>query len=204
VTVAEDIDYRTRSKTWAPAHQGGRQQDLRHRRRRHHHRHRPREFIFPEGLRALPAARPEGPRPRIQKASIRSSRSSTDRRGDRPKDSKSITEVATISANNDRDRSRGDEKVGATNGSSPLRRQNGETAVTVVRDAVRPRLPVAAFRQQRRSRHCEFDNPYILIFEEKVSTVKSLIPLLEWPASRRTDGSQSPRTSRARRWPRSC
>ena len=29
---------------------------------------------------------------------------------------------------------------------------------------------------------CEFENPYILIYEEKISTLKQIIPLLEWAA----------------------
>ena len=32
---------------------------------------------------------------------------------------------------------------------------------------------------------CEFENPYILIYEEKISNVKSLIPLLEWAAKQK-------------------
>src|SRR5262249_3254461 len=32
---------------------------------------------------------------------------------------------------------------------------------------------------------CELENPYILIFEEKISTVKPLIPLLEWVSKKK-------------------
>jgi chaperonin GroEL len=32
---------------------------------------------------------------------------------------------------------------------------------------------------------CEFENPYILIYEEKISNVKQLIPLLEWAAKQK-------------------
>src|SRR5207248_10746723 len=32
---------------------------------------------------------------------------------------------------------------------------------------------------------CEFENPYVLIFEEKITSVKSLIPLLEWASKQK-------------------
>src|SRR5207248_6766479 len=32
---------------------------------------------------------------------------------------------------------------------------------------------------------CEFENAYILIFEEKITSVKSLIPLLEWASKQK-------------------
>ena len=49
----------------------------------------------------------------------------------------------------------------------------------------------------------EMEDPYILIYEKKLSALQELLPLLEavvQPASR---CSSSPRTSRARRSPRS-
>ena len=46
--------------------------------------------------------------------------------------------------------------------------------------AVRSRLSVAALRHQPgNSASVELENPYILIYEEKISSAKSLIPLLE-------------------------
>ena len=39
--------------------------------------------------------------------------------------------------------------------------------------------PVAALRHQSRQSPVELENPYILIFEEKISSAKQLVPLLE-------------------------
>ncbi|HYH63611.1 MAG TPA: chaperonin GroEL, partial [Urbifossiella sp.] len=103
-----------------------------------------------------------------------------------PKDSKSITEVATISANNDRDigakLSEAMKKVGATNGVITVEEgKTAETVVNVVQGMQFDRGYLSPhFVNNPESVTCEFDNPYVLIFEEKVATVKSLIPLLEW------------------------
>ena len=92
-----------------------------------------------------------------------------------PKDTKAITEVATIAANNDKEIGKklaeAMKLVGATNGVITI--EEGKTAETEVErrpgHAVRPRLPLARTSSPTPSRvTCEFDNPYILIFEEKI------------------------------------
>ena len=46
------------------------------------------------------------------------------------------------------------------------------------------------------------ENPVILIHEKKISSMKDLLPVLEQVAAAASRCSSSPRTSRARRWPR--
>ena len=101
------------------------------------------------------------------------------------KDAKEITEVATIAANNNPEigqkLAEAMKLVGATNGvitieeGKTLRNRSGRRPG----HAVRPRLPFAALRHQPGTVIAELENPYILIYEEKISSAKNLIPLLE-------------------------
>src|SRR6266852_501385 len=101
------------------------------------------------------------------------------------KDEKEITEVATIAANNDpeigKNLADAMKRVGATNGVITV--EEGKTADTEVagvqgmqfdRGFLSPH-----FVTNQDSVTVELENPYILIYEEKIGNARSLIPLLE-------------------------
>ncbi len=102
-----------------------------------------------------------------------------------PNDEKAITEVATIAANNDREigskLAEAMKKVGATNGVITIEEgKTAETEVHVVQWMQFDRGYLSPhFVTNQESVTCEFENPYILIYEDKISNVKDLIPLLE-------------------------
>ena len=107
-----------------------------------------------------------------------------------PKDMKAITEVATISGNNNKEigakLAEAMKKVGASNGVITIEEgKTPETEVQVVQGMQFDRGYLSPhFVNNQESVTCEFDNPYILIFEDKISNVKSLIPLLELVANK--------------------
>src|SRR5262245_23251890 len=101
------------------------------------------------------------------------------------KDQQTITWVATIASNNNPEiggkLAEAMKKVGATNGVITI--EEGKTAETVV-DVVQGMQfdrgylsPHFVTNQQDMT--AELENPYILIWEEKISSAKALIPLLE-------------------------
>jgi chaperonin GroEL len=102
-----------------------------------------------------------------------------------PNDPKEITEVATIAANNNPEigqkLAEAMQKVGATNGVITI--EEGKTAETVV-DVVQGMQFDRGFLSPHFVTNpdtvtVELENPYILIYEEKISSAKDLIPLLE-------------------------
>jgi chaperonin GroEL len=101
------------------------------------------------------------------------------------KDEKEITEVATIAANNDpeigKKLAEAMKKVGATNGVITVEEgKTAETEVVVVQGMQFDRGFLSPhFVTNQENVTVELDNPYILIYEEKISSAKSLIPLLE-------------------------
>ncbi|MCS6852431.1 MAG: chaperonin GroEL [Gemmataceae bacterium] len=101
------------------------------------------------------------------------------------KDEKEITEVATIAANNNpeigKKLSEAMKKVGATNGVITIEEgKTAETEVVVVQGMQFDRGFLSPhFVTNQENVTCELENPYILIYEEKISSAKSLIPLLE-------------------------
>jgi chaperonin GroEL len=103
-----------------------------------------------------------------------------------PKDKKEITEVATIAANNNpeigKKLAEAMEKVGATNGVITIEEgKTADTEVVVVQGMQFDRGFLSPhFVTNQEQMICELENPYILIYEEKISNVKSLVPLLEW------------------------
>ncbi len=102
-----------------------------------------------------------------------------------PKDEKEITEVATIAANNNKEigtkLAEAMKLVGATNGVITVEEgKTAETEVVVVQGMQFDRGYLSPhFATNQETLTVELDNPYILIYEEKISSAKALIPLLE-------------------------
>src|SRR6266852_242938 len=101
------------------------------------------------------------------------------------KDDKEITEVATIAANNNpeigKKLAEAMKKVGASNGVITVEEgKAADTEVAVVQGMQFDRGFLSPhFVTNQETVVAELENPYILIYEEKISSAKSLIPLLE-------------------------
>src|SRR5207247_4076893 len=101
------------------------------------------------------------------------------------KDDKEITEVATIAANNNPEigakLAEAMKLVGASNGVITVEEgKTADTEVVVVQGMQFDRGYLSPhFVTNQDQMICELENPYILIYEEKVATAKDLIPLLE-------------------------
>ncbi|MCS7045880.1 MAG: chaperonin GroEL [Gemmataceae bacterium] len=101
------------------------------------------------------------------------------------KDEKEITEVATIAANNNREigqkLAEAMKLVGASNGVITVEEgKTAETEVVVVQGMQFDRGYLSPhFVTNHEEVVAVLENPYILIYEEKITSAKSLIPLLE-------------------------
>lgn len=100
-------------------------------------------------------------------------------------DHKEITEVATIAANNNpeigKKLAEALKLVGANGVITIEEGKTAETEVNVVQGMQFDRGFLSPhFVTNQEQVVCELENPYILIYEEKISNVKSLVPLLEW------------------------
>src|SRR5438876_10074082 len=101
------------------------------------------------------------------------------------KDEKEITEVATIASNNNAEIGKklaeAMKLVGATNGVITIEEgKTAETEVVVVQGMQFDRGFLSPhFVTNQDTVTVELENPYILIYEEKVTAAKNLIPLLE-------------------------
>src|SRR5262245_35126546 len=102
-----------------------------------------------------------------------------------PNDDKSITEVATIASNNNKEiggkLAEAMKLVGATNGVITVEEgKTADTEVVVVQGMQFDRGYLSPhFATNQENLTAELENPYILIYEEKISSAKALIPLLE-------------------------
>src|SRR5882762_7160106 len=100
-------------------------------------------------------------------------------------DQKEITEVATIASNNNpeigKKLAEAMQKVGASNGVITVEEgKTADTEVVVVQGMQFDRGYLSPhFVTNQDQMICELDNPYILIYEEKIGSAKNLIPLLE-------------------------
>lgn len=95
-----------------------------------------------------------------------------------------ITHVATISANNDPEIGKiladAIEKVGKDGVITVEESKNMDTTVKIVEGMQFDRGYINAYFVNDRDRmECNYENPYILIHDEKISTMKDLLPLLE-------------------------
>jgi chaperonin GroEL len=101
------------------------------------------------------------------------------------KDEKEITEVATIAANNNKEiggkLAEAMKLVGASNGVITIEEgKTADTEVVVVQGMQFDRGYLSPhFVTNQDQVICELENPYILIYEEKIGSAKNLIPLLE-------------------------
>src|ERR1700722_4196894 len=108
-----------------------------------------------------------------------------------PKDEKEIMEVATIASNNNpeigKKLAEAMKLVGATNGVITVEEgKTSETEVVVVQGMQLDRGYLSPhFVTNQDTVTAELENPYILIYEEKISSAKSLIPLLEQVSSKK-------------------
>src|SRR5438067_2810053 len=101
------------------------------------------------------------------------------------KDDKEITEVATIASNNDPEignkLAEAMKLVGASNGVITVEEgKTADTEVAVVQGMQFDRGYLSPhFVTNQETMIVELENPYILLYEEKINSAKSLIPLLE-------------------------
>src|SRR5213082_2682120 len=103
-----------------------------------------------------------------------------------PKDTKEITEVATIAANNNPEigqkLAEAMKLVGATNGVITIEEgKTADTEVVVVQGMQFDRGYMSPhFVTNQEAMTAELEKPYVLIYEDKISSAKALVPLLEW------------------------
>ena len=100
------------------------------------------------------------------------------------KGNEDITHVATISANNDPEIGKilaeAIEKVGKDGVITVEESKNMDTTVKTVEGMQFDRGYINAYFVNDRERmECNYENPYILIHDEKISTMKDILPLLE-------------------------
>lgn len=142
------------------------------------------EAIYSEGLRNVAAgANPLDLKRGIEKA-VKTAVQSLEKRSKKIQDKHEIEQVATISANNDKEIgeiiARAMERVGKDGTITVEEAKGFETTLEVVEGMNFDRGYLSRhFLSQQDRLECAFEDAYILIYEKKISAIKELVPLLQ-------------------------
>ncbi|MEI7729333.1 MAG: chaperonin GroEL [Verrucomicrobiota bacterium] len=142
------------------------------------------EAIYREGLKFVTAgANPIGLQRGIQKA-VDAAVSQLDKITKKVKDKEEIKQVATVSANWDSDIGKiiadAMDKVGKDGTITVEEAKSIETTLEVVEGMQFDKGYLSPyFVTNAETMECKFEDPYILLFEKKISSLKDLLPLLE-------------------------
>jgi chaperonin GroEL len=142
------------------------------------------EAIYSEGLRNVAAgANPLDLKRGIEKG-VKAAVQSLEKRSKKIQDKNEIEQVATISANNDKEIgeiiARAMERVGKDGTITVEEAKGFETTLEVVEGMNFDRGYLSRhFLPQQDRLECSFEDAYILIYEKKISAIKELIPLLQ-------------------------
>ena len=142
------------------------------------------EIIYSEGLRNVAAgANPLSLRRGIEKA-VKAVVAELQARSKKIKDSNEIAQIATISANNDKEIGKiiaqAMERVGKDGTITVEEAKGFETTLEVVEGMNFDRGYLSSyFMTNPETQECVLEDAYILIFEKKISNVKDFIPILQ-------------------------
>jgi chaperonin GroEL len=142
------------------------------------------EAIYSEGLRNVAAgANPLDLKRGMEKA-VKTVIKELEKRSKKIKDTQEIAQVATISANNDKEIgeiiARAMERVGKDGTITVEEAKGFETTLEVVEGMNFDRGYLSAyFMTNPETQECIFEDAYILIHEKKIAAVKDLIPILQ-------------------------
>ncbi|HEX4589230.1 MAG TPA: chaperonin GroEL, partial [Gemmataceae bacterium] len=151
------------------------------------------EFVYREGLRGVAAGHDPMALTRGIQKGVERVVEELHKQAEKidPKDTKEIAEVATIAANNDpeigKKLAEAMKLVGATNGVITVEEgKTADTEVVVVQGMQFDRGYLSPhFVTNQDAMTAELEKPYILIYEDKISSAKALIPLLEWVSKKK-------------------
>jgi len=184
--VAEEIELQTLREHGRSARQEAASKTSDVAGRWHHDRHHPREAIYREGSSRFPPARSDGPDPRRAEGRREGRRGAQEaRREGRRQGRQGDHRGRYIAANNNPEigakLAEAMKLVGASNGVITVEEgKTAETEVVVVQGMQFDRGYLSRhFVTNQDQMICELDNPYILIYEEKIGSRRTLIPLLE-------------------------
>src|SRR4051794_20628641 len=151
------------------------------------------EFVYREGLRGIAAGHDPMALTRGIQKGVERVVEELHKQAEKidPDSAKEIAEVATIAANNDPEIGKilaeAMKKVGSTNGVITVEEgKTAETEVALVQGMQFDRGYLSPhFVTNPDSMTAELEKPYILIFEDKISSAKTLIPMLEWVSKKK-------------------